>query len=153
MKSGFDLILQLLDRAYAIRRINRLDKDLADILDYTWNEEVSVEIFISGFHTRMVKISVLNLDVKLNRYFLLQQAGVDYDEKHSVNAAASGSYEAYRIIAALRNINRITIPPNATYASSSIGLDIKADTFRHESICSGGNGRYTVRSWRKESTI
>ena len=62
---GIQLILERLDKAYAIDKTNELDVNLADFLHYSWKKELSVEHFISGFHTRVDKIAQLNLDDKL----------------------------------------------------------------------------------------
>lgn len=56
MEGDIDLILQQLDKAYAIDRNDMVDNDLADFLDYTRKKEVSVEQFISGFHNPVDKI-------------------------------------------------------------------------------------------------
>lgn len=113
-EGGASLILERLDKAYAIDKTNQLDHDLADFLDYTWNKEVSVEHFISGFHTRVDKISDLNLDDKLKGHLLLRQADLVQQERHVVIGAASGSYDVNRISASLRNIYRNGAPTEST---------------------------------------
>ena len=67
---GVTLILERLDKAYAVDKSNQLDADLADFLDYSWRKNVSVEHFISGFHTRVDKIASLHLDDKLKGHLL-----------------------------------------------------------------------------------
>ena len=69
---GVKLILERLDKAYAVDKANQLDSNLADFLDYTWRKEFSVEHFISGFHIRVDKLSTLNLDDKLKGHLLLR---------------------------------------------------------------------------------
>ena len=46
-EGGVELILERLDKAYAVDKTNQLDSDLADFLDYSWKKELSVEHFIS----------------------------------------------------------------------------------------------------------
>lgn len=111
---GIDLVLQRLDKAYAIDKTNQLDQDLADFLDYSWKKEVSVEHFISGFHTRVDKIAELNLNDKLKGHLLLRQAGLIQQERHVVVGAASGSYDVNHISAALRNIYRNNSPADSS---------------------------------------
>ena len=111
---GADRIIERLDKAYAIDKTNQLDIDLADFLDYIWNKEVSVEYFISGFHTRVDKISDLNLDDKLKGHLLLRQADLVQHERQVIVGAASGSYDVSRISAALRNVYRDGAPAEAT---------------------------------------
>ena len=103
---GVDLILERLDKAYAVDVSNQLDTDLADFLDYTWKKEFSVEHFISGFHTRVDKISSISLDDKLKGHILLRQAQLAENEKHIIVGVASGSYDVKDISTALRNIYR-----------------------------------------------
>lgn len=59
---GVAKILVRLDKAYDIDRTKKLETDLADFLDYSRKKEVSVEHFISSFHTRIYKIASLNTD-------------------------------------------------------------------------------------------
>lgn len=94
-----------------------VDNDLADFLDYSWDKEVSVEHFISVFHTRMHKISDLHLDDKLKGQLLLRQADhLIQQERHVEIGSASGSYDVNRIsAAALRNIYRNGTPTDATH--------------------------------------
>ena len=103
---GVAKILARLDKAYAIDQTNRLDIDLAEFLDYSWNKNLSVEHFISGFHTRVDKISELNLNDKLKGHLLLRQADLAANERHVVIGASSGSYNVGDVSAALRNIYR-----------------------------------------------
>ena len=83
-KRGIELILERLDKAYAIDKNNQLDADLVDFLDYSWKKELSVEHFISGFHTRVDKISQLSLDDKLKGHLLLRQADLEDHENMSL---------------------------------------------------------------------
>ena len=103
LSDGAALILARLEKAYAIDKTNQLDQDFASFLDYTWRKEVSVEHFISGFHTRVDKISQLNLDDKLKGHLLLRQASLILQERHIIVGASSGIYDVNDISAALRN--------------------------------------------------
>lgn len=49
-EAGLKLTLRRLDKAYAIDKMNTLDADIADFLDYSWKKELNVRHFISGFH-------------------------------------------------------------------------------------------------------
>ena len=60
-EGGVELTLERLDKAYAIDKTNQIDADLAEFLDYSGKKELSVEHFISGFHTRVEKISQLSI--------------------------------------------------------------------------------------------
>lgn len=103
-EGGVDLILKCHDKAYAVDKTNQLEAGLADFLDYSWRKYFSVKHFISRFHTRVDKISSLNLDDKLNSHLLLRQTNLTYYDKNVVVAAASGSYDVSRISAALSNM-------------------------------------------------
>ena len=122
-EEGVSKILERLDKAYAVDQTNRLDTDLAEFLDYTWRKELSVEHFISGFHTRVDKIAELNLSDKLKGHLLLRQADLETTERHVVIGAASGSYNVTDVSSALRNIYRNS-PPNAAISHRSPGDDV-----------------------------
>ena len=63
---------------YGIDKTNQLLVDLEDFLEYLSKKELSVEHFISGFHTRVGNISQLNLEEKLNGHILLRQAEIAF---------------------------------------------------------------------------
>lgn len=147
-EGGVDLIMKRLDKAYAIDKTNQLDADLADFLDYSWKKEVSIEHFISGFHTRVDKISSLNLDDKLKGHLMLRQADLEYQEKHVVIGAASGSYDVNHISAALRNIYRLATPSGATHHGRGSNFDSDNDG-RGTNEDNGGRGRGRGRRNRR----
>lgn len=155
-EGGVEKILERLDKAYAVDKTNQLDADLADFLDYSWKKELSVEHFISGFHTRVDKISQLNLDDKLKGHLLLRQADLAYNEKHVVVGAASGSYEVQHISAALRNIYRTTDPTMSAHLAS-INTPINYRNGREDedhNSENGGRGRGRGRGrWRRGGEV
>lgn len=62
---GTALLLERIDKAYAVDKAGQLDRDLTELLDYSWHKSVSVEHYISGFHTRVDKIAKLNFTDKV----------------------------------------------------------------------------------------
>lgn len=56
-----------------------------------------------GIHSRLVKISSLELDNKLKGHPLLRQAHLHSQEENMMFCAASGSYEVRNLTSALRN--------------------------------------------------
>lgn len=117
-EGGFQLILKRLDKAYAVDKTNKLDNNLVDFLYYSWKNEVSVEHFISGFHTRLEMFSDLNLDDKRKGHLLHRQTDLAYHKKHVVIGASSGRHEINRVTAGLRNIYGNSTPSNASKMSS-----------------------------------
>lgn len=139
---GVAKILARLDKAYAIDRTNRLDNDLAEFLDYSWHKNLSVEHFISGFRTRVDKISELNLNDKLKGHILLRKADLAANERHVVIGASSGSYNVGYVIAALRNIYQNSAPSTAvTHRSQANNDDRYADNDYPSDREGGGNFR------------
>lgn len=84
------LIIERLDKANAIDIINQLENDLADFLDYSCNKTVSVEYVISGFRTRVDRVSSLILEEKLKGNLLLRQAQLADHDIQLVIGASSG---------------------------------------------------------------
>lgn len=109
-----NLILERLDRAYAIHNPNQPDNYLVGFLDYTWNKELSGGHFISGFHTRVEKISDVNVDDKLKGHLLLRQADVVQQEQNTVIGASSSIYGINRISSYFPNVYRNDAPTEAT---------------------------------------
>lgn len=54
---GTTIILERLDKVYAIYKVNQIYHDLASFLDYSRKKSVIVEHFISGSRTRVYKIA------------------------------------------------------------------------------------------------
>jgi len=105
-KTGVTSILDKLDKLYKLDKTDQLDIDLTTFLDYTWKSNFSVEQFIAGFHTRLDKISSLELDEKLKGHLLLRQAGLDTHSRNMIIGAASGSYDVTSIANSLRQAFR-----------------------------------------------
>lgn len=63
-----------------------------------------MEHFISGFQTRVDKISHLNLGNNLKVHLMPVQADIEYHENQVVIGAMSRSYDVHHINYALRNI-------------------------------------------------
>lgn len=87
---------------------NKLDSDLAKLLDYKERKAVSVKNFISGFQTRLDKIWAWNLPDKLKGHIVLGQTNLYYNDRHIVTSATIGSYYVRCVGTALRNIYRNT---------------------------------------------
>jgi len=104
---GAKKILDHLDSLYRVDETDQLDSDLASFLDYSWDHKISVEAFIAGFHSRLDKLTELNLDSKLQGHLLLRQAGLDFQSKNVIVGAASGSYEVRSIANSLRQAYRL----------------------------------------------
>ncbi len=110
---GVAQILGHLDKSYSIDDTDQLDLDLANFLEFTWHKSATVEQFIAGFHTRLHKISSLNIDDKLKGHLLLRQANLDPMDKSMIVGAASGKYDVNSISGALRQAYRSN-PPSGT---------------------------------------
>lgn len=50
-ENGINLILQQLEKEYAIGKTNQVEADLADSLGYSWKKEYMFKHLITGFHT------------------------------------------------------------------------------------------------------
>lgn len=103
-KGGANLIFERLEKAYEIEKVKKLDHELEEFLDYSWNRSVSIEHLISGFHTRLDKIAELSLDEKIKGRVLLRQTDLADHDRHVVIGASSGRYEVKFVSDALRNI-------------------------------------------------
>lgn len=93
---------------------------LARFLENTWNKEVSVENFISGFRTNVEKISNLSSSHKLKRDFLLPQADLPQHKQRAMIGAARGNYDANRIRTALGNVYRNGSLTNSSHFNQGI---------------------------------
>lgn len=147
-----DLVLHCMDKAYAMDKVNELDSDIVEFPEYTLRKEFGVDHTISEFHTRVEKVLELNLSDKL-KGLLLQEANLDYYDKHILIGALSGSYVVHRVSAALSSIYCNTNCSSALHETSSNDLDTKTATHRQGSIRWEGNGRIRVRNWRKGSNV
>lgn len=118
---GVERLLKHLDKSYAIDAANQLDADLALFLDYTWKKSMSVEQYIAGFHSRLDKISTLQLDNKLKGHLLLRQAALAPQDRNMLVGAASGSYDVQHLTAALRNayMNQTPVDTSLTTQGST----------------------------------
>lgn len=67
---------------------------------------MSMEQFISGFHSRVDKIASRKIEDQLKGHILLRQANLPNHDKHVIIGAASGSYDVKSISAALRSVFR-----------------------------------------------
>lgn len=107
-------ILECLDKTYGVDKYNQLDANLLYFLDYSRIKDLTVEHFISGFHTGANRPSSLNLDDKLKGHHLLCQANLAHYDKHVVGSSTSRSYDFSRITAALRNTYKNSAPFDST---------------------------------------
>lgn len=101
---GIDLILKRLDEAYAIDESNQVDADLANFPDRSWETELSIEHFISRFHSPVDNISPLNELDELKCHLILRYASLAYYEVNVVTGTSSGIYDVNKVSAALHSI-------------------------------------------------
>ena len=113
-EEGVDLLLEHLDKSFAVDPANQLDSDLATFLDFTWKKTMTVEQYIAGFHSRLDRISSLKMDNKLKGHLLLRQASLETQEKNMVIGAESGNHDITYLSSALRNAYVNHLPSSST---------------------------------------
>jgi len=116
---GVTSILAHLDKSYALNKTMKLDNDLAEFLDFVWEPSTSVEQFIAGFHSRLDRISELNINDKLKGHLMLRKTGLDEQERNVLVGAASGKYEIAAITSALQHQYRKRENKNASLHSKN----------------------------------
>lgn len=117
-------------------------------------EKVSIEHFIPRIYTRVDKISELYLNNILKSHILLRKTSIDYHEKQIVIRAGSDrNDDDHRMSAALRNIDRSTVHPNAKNAVWSAGLNTRADHHRQGSNQREANGSSRVSIRMNRSNV
>lgn len=82
-QNGVEQLLERLDKYYVVDSAKQLDSYFAKFLYYTWKKSTSIEQYITGFNSRLEKISTLNLNNKLKGHLLLHQAILPSHEKYA----------------------------------------------------------------------
>ena len=122
-EAGGMKILEQLDKLYGVDSADQLDMDLAEFLDFYWKQPMSVEDYIAGFHSRLDKLSELNMNDKLKGHLLLRQAGLERNTRNRIVSAAAGNYEISKIANALRQAYRNTDSSSSSNHHSSWDQD------------------------------
>lgn len=66
--SGLECMLAQLNKSYAVDESSQLNSELATLLDYTWDENMTGEEFVAGFHARQDKIAELQFTAVVQKH-------------------------------------------------------------------------------------
>lgn len=117
-ESGVANLLEELDRKFGLDQTTLLHNNISSFFDYTWESNMSVEEFVIGFHSRLDKISKLNLNDELKGHLLLRQANLDSHDRNIVVGSAGGDYSLQALATSLRNAYRREGLPASSMTSS-----------------------------------
>ncbi len=119
MKHGYSDNLYDLDESYGVEAVDHLEIDLADFSEFVWKLPMSVEEFRAGFHSRLDKLSDLQMNDKLKGHLLLGQAGLDNSTQNLFAGSAAGNYDIAKISSPLPQTLRDS--ERSSYASNNRG--------------------------------
>lgn len=105
-ESGVSSLLREMDKKFGLDTVTLLHNNISDFFDYNWDKSMSVEEFIVGFHSRLDKISKLDMNDELKGHLLLKQANLDNHDRNLVVGAAGGDYSLQALATSLRNAFR-----------------------------------------------
>lgn len=108
---GLTEALERLDKARQLGDEDQLGLGLADFLDFRRDASMGMELFVSGFFSRLGSLSALQISKALQGHLMSPQAGLTQQERSLVVGASSGSWEVTKISIALRQLFR----KNAAY--------------------------------------
>lgn len=105
-EQGINTLLDELDRKFGLDSTTLLHSYISSFFDYTWQHDTSVDEYVVGFHSRLDKISKLELSDELKGHLLLKQANLDAHDRNMIVGAAGGDYSLQAIATSLRNAFR-----------------------------------------------
>ena len=102
---GVKILLDFLDKSFALSADDRIDTDLMELLDWSI-EGHSLTQFLGGFHTRIARIeNTMSIPSKIQGLLLLRQANITGELRGRVLACTGGSIDVQDIMNALKKIN------------------------------------------------
>lgn len=119
--NGVQTLLTHLDRSYGVDEHNQLNAAISAFMNYTWLSTYSVDQFISGFNSRLDRVSCLGFDDSVKGHLLLKLSGLSQPDQNIVVASAGGDYSLKKISTALRNAFQRLEPPAASMHSTVLG--------------------------------
>lgn len=111
-ESGVTSLIREMDKKFGLDTVTLLHNNISDFFDYNWDHTMSVEEFVVGFHSRLDRISKLDMNDELKGHLLLKQANLDSHDRNLVVGAAGGDYTLQALATSLRNAFRTEgLPP------------------------------------------
>lgn len=69
---------------------------LQAFFDFVWEKEMLVDEFVIGLHTRLDKISKLNMNDELTGHLLLSQANLNSQDRNIIIGSSMGTTSSRR---------------------------------------------------------
>lgn len=81
-----------MDKNFGVDAVTLLHKNISNVFDDSWDRDLSLEKFVEGCHSRLDKISKLDMSSVLNGHLLQKHANRNSYDRNLVIDAAEGAH-------------------------------------------------------------
>lgn len=150
-ETGITSLLKEMDKKFGLDSVTLLHNNISDFFDYNWDKHMTVEEFVVGFHSRLDKVSKLDMNDELKGHLLLKQANLDSHDRNLVVGAAGGDYTLQALATSLRNAFRCQAPPHVSMNTNKPGYRYSS-AFLRSPDNAPSNGITTVQNGSPSSS-
>lgn len=125
-ESGVISLLPEIYKKFGLDTVTLLHNNISDFFDYSWDETMSVDEFVVGFHSRLENVRKMDMNDELKGYHILKQANLDGHDRNLVVGGAGGDYPLQPLGTSLKNAFR-------TECLTAVSMNTNRPRYRHSS--------------------